>query len=109
MLEFFLILILVFVVWPLLRLYLAVRKAQKQARDAFSQFAGGGNAGDGGRRKAGWSGGRRKSRGKVIDGSVGEYVDFEEIDVKDENGDDREKKTSYRVEQQVVDAEWEDV
>lgn len=89
---------------------MAVRKAQRQARDAFSQFTG--NAGQERRRTGGWTGGKKR-RNKVIDRNVGEYVDFEEVETSGEAGTKPEAgdttKSGYKVEQQVVDAEWEDI
>lgn len=109
--EFVLLIIILFVVWPLLRFYMMLRKAQRQARDAFSQFQGEGK--DGSRqRKGGWSGGRQ-SRKKVIDRNVGEYVEFEEVEISRDSetktGSDSRKESGYKVEQQVVDAEWEEI
>lgn len=108
--EILLIIFLVFVVWPLLKFYMALRKAQRQARDAFSQFSGNRNtANDTGHRKAGWSSGR-KQRKKVIDSNVGEYVDFEEIPAsQNQQSHTKKPNTSYHAEQQVEDAEWEDI
>ncbi len=109
--EIILILILVFIVWPVFKFYLAIKKAQRQARDAFSQFGGGQQQSESRRqRKGGWSG--MRSRKKVIDPNVGEYVEFEEVEVKQEfadTGKNTSSTSSYRVEQQVEDAEWEDI
>ncbi len=107
--EIILILILVFVVWPLFKFYLAIKNAQRQARDAFSQFGGAQQTQDNRQRKGGWSG--MRSRKKVIDPNVGEYVEFEEVEANHESSSANSTKngSSYRVEQQVEDAEWEDI
>ncbi len=104
------LLLVIFLVWPLFRFYLAMRKAQRQARDVFSQFSGNDRTGQ--RRTGGWSG-SRKRRKKVIDDSIGEYVDFEEIETQEQSDskpkEDSNPKAGYKIEQQVVDAEWEDI
>lgn len=52
---------------------------------------------------------------KKIDASVGEYVRFEEIEVTEQtrttvNPDgSTNTKTHFKIEEQIVDAEWEDI
>lgn len=52
----------------------------------------------------------RRRRRKVINSDEGEYVDFEEIDAPEESAADFEYDTSrMRTEEQVSDAEWEEI
>ena len=57
----------------------------------------------------------RNQPAKKIDPNVGEYVHFEEIQIKEEsatkqNADGSETRTTrFTVEEQIVDVEWEDV
>lgn len=46
---------------------------------------------------------------KKIDPSVGEYVAFTEIEVTETTTSQNNTTTNVRVEQQVVDVEWEDI
>lgn len=53
------------------------------------------------------SGSGNQQRRKKIDPSVGEYVSFEEISATRTTSQDTQ--ATYTVEQQVSDAEWEDI
>lgn len=55
--------------------------------------------------------GEPKRRAKKIDPGVGEYIHFEEIEVSSEQKTDAagRRETKFKVEEQVVDVEWEDI
>lgn len=99
-----LILFIVFIVVPLVRFYLAVKRTQKHMRDTFQngqqqqQQSG---------RKSGWTKAPSRRR-KKIDDNVGEYVRFEEIDGSRPNSESN-NTSKVETEQQIVDAEWEDI
>lgn len=103
--DLLIIFFIVFIVWPLIKFFWAIRKAQKQAHRAFEQATG-----------TKW--GQHKSKNhnttsykeKIFDSNVGEYVEFEEVE-HDNTPDNEEKSTSkkFKIEQQVTDAEWEDI
>lgn len=105
MAEILLILFIVFIVWPLIKFFWAIRKAQKQARQAFEQATG-----------TKWGKHNNKNHNttackeKIFDSNVGEYVEFEEVE-HDNSLEREERSTSkkFNVEQQITDAEWEDI
>ncbi|MCM1449266.1 MAG: DUF4834 family protein [Clostridiales bacterium] len=60
------------------------------------------------RRRGGWSAPEKKR--KKIDSNVGEYVQFQEVKVTETTNSSTEENTQgYTVEQQVSDAEWEEI
>lgn len=109
--TFLLILILLFFVWPLLKVVFAIFRAQNNVRrvykEAFDQQKQ--NS-----RKAGRSQTHERQRkGKIFDRTMGEYVEFEEIEcatttTPDESGKTAEQQ-SAKVAQRIVDADWEDI
>lgn len=109
------ILVIIFFIYLLPRImmslfpYLLKRRIRKMYGQTNRRAAG--NSGDGGAREPAAP---RQPR-KKIDDSVGEYVHFEEIDVKveetvqtDADGDTRTEVT-VETEEQIVDVEWEDL
>lgn len=62
------------------------------------------------RKRGGWTQPTRQ-RPKKIDPSIGEYVRFQEIEVTTESNTHTTENSSqsYTIEQQVSDAEWEDI
>jgi len=99
--------------WFLFKIYTSFRAAQRRANDLFNQF-GSQPRQEPGSRKGGWSDTAPKKR-KKIDSSVGEYVEFEDI-AEGHSGTrtQTDDTSSYRsetteVEQQITDAEWEDI
>lgn len=110
---FFLILLIV-ILWPAIKLGYKVHKAQSQARRAYEEAFGynhphkdGGSGGYGSRHRA--SGSRGGHRRKVFTADEGEYVEFEEIEVDIKDARDTPPVGDYKPEQQVEDAEWEDI
>lgn len=102
-LIFFLLFIFIVlpVIFALIRTAFFVHRARKGIRDA---FRGMDNSGKNEQDYA------TPRRGKKIDPDEGEYVAFEDISVSaTETSDDGRRSTRYTVEQQIVDAEWEDI
>lgn len=82
--SFFGLLFLVFIGWLIYnvaRIYLRVRRLQRQGQDFFNQFMGGnpGQSGKGARKPEPDPQPKRPT--KKIDPNVGEYVRFEEVSV----------------------------
>ncbi len=110
-----LILVIVFIIWPIVRAALMFHKIRSQAKRVFRQAAQSQReAGEEQRRanrKGGWSRSRNR-KPKVIQRNEGEYVEWEEITVTDEqpsgNSSGRSSKR-VKVESQISDAEWEDI
>lgn len=103
-----LIALLAYLLWPVVKGMMYVRKVQRNVRDAFEQATRGNGSGAG--RASGSSGTRKKKFGK----DVGEYVEFEEVSVSSgyrETSDApaASSRQSGDAETQVVDAEWEDL
>lgn len=74
-----------------------IRDAFRGTNDAYGQNGGGQDA-------------AAPRRSKKIDPNEGEYVAFEDITISaTETSDNRQQHTRYTVEQQIVDAEWEDI
>lgn len=114
---FFTLLILIllgyFVVWPLIKLGLRINDARRQYNDLFSGAATQQRPGQSASRKPGWSH-TEPAKKKKIDPDTGEYVSFEEIHVSETRVDidattDDGHTDHIEIEQQVVDAEWEDI
>ncbi|MBD5346565.1 MAG: DUF4834 family protein [Bacteroides sp.] len=103
------------------------RKITSQARKAYGEAFGGAygspfppgwndassSASSSARKSASSAQSRRtsKSRRKRIDPSVGEYVDYEEINIDNSSAGSVNADTSetFEVESQIVDVEWEDI
>lgn len=109
--PFFLILILLFFVWPLLKVVFAIFRAQKNVqrvyKEAFDQQKQ--NSRKSGRSQTH----ERQRKGKIFDRTMGEYVEFEEIEcatstISDESGKTAEQQ-SAKAEQRIADADWEDI
>lgn len=104
----FIILILAYLLWPVVKGMMYVRDVHRNVRDAFKQAAGRGAGGN----TANAPGRHRK---KKIDKDVGEYVEYEEITVasatyRETVADDVQgQRRTITSESQVVDVEWEDV
>lgn len=88
---------LIFLIWTAF----FVHRARKGIRDA---FRGTSNSDDSEQSNA------TPRRSKKIDPNEGEYVAFEDITISaTETSDNKQQHTRYTVEQQIVDAEWEDI
>ncbi len=101
-------LLFIFIIVPVLvtlvRAAFFVHRARKSVRDAFRGM----DNGDGGSGQQDCT--ARHRRSKKIDPRDGEYVAYEEIAVSaSETADNGRHSMRYTVEQQIVDAEWEDI
>ena len=52
---------------------------------------------------------RPARQGKKIDPTVGEYVEFEEVQVYESTETDGKKQVKFEAEEQITDVEWEEV
>lgn len=113
MIKFFIILLFVFLIWPIVKLiyYLYsthryVRKQQEAIRDAFTRAYEGTTAEQRHNSEAAPS----RRRKKVFAKTDGEYVEFEEIacDVSDRYTSTTDG-TTYIREEQISDAEWTEI
>lgn len=101
----FLFLIIWFVIVPLARVAITVHRARKRVREVFGGM--GGSTDEGGNDR---SDNEPPRKAKIIDPSVGEYVAYEDIIVSSEETNKNSGTTTrYTIEQQIVDAEWEDI
>lgn len=106
--TFIFLLILFFIIWPLVKVLIALYAVKKRTKNSFGWF---GPFSRGQKRQTAWSRFQRKNK-KKISREIGEYVDFEEISVTASESDKHEdgiKNEEYTVEQQIVDAEWVDI
>lgn len=88
------------------------RKITSQARKAYSNAFGGMDPSDSGRSASASSAGAYSQpvRKKRIDPSVGEYVDYEEINAETSyTASDGATTENFVAESQIVDVEWEDI
>lgn len=111
--SFGLLFLIILAIWigpKLIRGAMFVHRVRKQTRSMFEQMHGTQDA-EPRARKAGWS--SPTPRRKKIDPSVGEYVKFQEVaddaDAPSRHSFDADDTSTYTVEQQVTDAEWEDI
>lgn len=109
-LLFLLILWLLYTLFrPLIRQWVD-RRMQRRFTDAFRQATGTPPPPPRQERRGGWSTVGMRRRKKKIDPSVGEYVKYEDITVTETTTNtDSSQTTDYVREQQIVDAEWEDL
>jgi hypothetical protein len=107
--SFFLLVLLIFlayILWPVVKGMIYVRKVQRNVRDAFEQAARGNGP------ASNTAGSPRRK--KKIDKDVGEYVEFEDITTASSSysetveGPDGSRRVA-ESESQVVDAEWEEI
>lgn len=102
-----LIILAIFILQPLIRGFLAVRRYQNQMKSGYRQATS--TNGNGPSRPGGWSEPMRRHR-KVITREMGEYVAFEDVAVKATVTDpDGTRTTATIEEEQVIDAEWEEI
>lgn len=102
-----LILFLWFVLRPVLRFFLTVRRIQSEARRAAGQERQGEPKPR--ERKAGWT--PPAARRKKFGSDIGEYVEYEEITATSTPPATKQAESGghTRVESQIVDVEWEDI
>ncbi|MCM1111411.1 MAG: DUF4834 family protein [Clostridium sp.] len=109
--------LLVYMAWPLIKVLWKAYSFQRKMRSAFYSSPSGNRQGgeSRGNPRTQTSGEARDpytGRRKKIDRSVGEYVEFEEIEVDSEEEIRRQYGSAgveYRRQQQISDAEWEEV
>ncbi len=107
---FIIFLLFIFIIWPIVHVAGAISKARRQFYDrqeAFRQAYGANNQNNNSRQNQ-----PHKGKRKIFSRNDGEYVEFEEVTTASsytetkKNGYGEER---YTVEQQVTDAEWEDI
>lgn len=125
MLTFLATIFIIYLLWilvkPLLMSY-ARRKYAEKVNDMFNQAFGGGQPFGTGQKQAGRNGssnprgGRREAprypgrKKKIFSREEGEYIEFEEIEVRTEYRSASAKDSSYTPrEPQVSDADWEEI
>lgn len=125
MLTFLATIFIIYLLWilvkPLLMSY-ARRKYAEKVNDMFNQAFGGGQPFGTGQTQAGRNGssnprgGRREAprypgrKKKIFSREEGEYIEFEEIEVRTEYRSASAKDSSYTPrEPQVSDADWEEI
>ena len=110
--KLLLLILLVFVLFPVIKLGTALFRAYRHVKRQAAAFGGFGGSGEPseatgyGRRR------RRKAVRKVFHPDEGEYVRFEEIDVDITEEQERRRRcesTTFHVEEQVSDAEWTEI
>lgn len=102
MATFLFLLLIFFVIIPLFKSAMAIYRAHRAARQFFDQFRR--QAGEG---RAPEPQPQPQKPKKKINAEDGEFVQFE--DLPGETVEYRETYTEITVEQQIVDAEWEDI
>lgn len=105
-----LIILAIFILQPLIRGFLAVRRYQNQMKSGYRQATStNGSGASRASRAGGWSGPMRRHR-KVITREMGEYVAFEDVAVNATVTEpDGTRNTATIEEEQVIDAEWEEI
>lgn len=114
--SFLLLLLVIFLVWPLVKGWLIVHRIRKQAREAFRRTEHHAEDERRNHRPGGWSDGtpRRRRRSKVFSPDEGEYVEWEEVNVDehatvDDESRDNTSRADSAADTRIVDVEWEDV
>ncbi len=102
-----LILFLWFVLRPVLKFFLTVKRLQNEARRATGQ--GRHSEHSQRERKAGWT--TPAARRKKFGSDIGEYVEYEEITATSTPPATKQAESGghTRTESQIVDVEWEDI
>lgn len=103
-----LILVVYFFVWPLLRIGLKINAARKHYADMMNGMGADASSSQKETRRAGWSR-RQSSRRKKIPADTGEYVAFDDIREDVANRPQQGLADDFVCEQQVEDAEWEEI
>lgn len=100
--SFLFLALIIFILWPIIRIAIALFSASRRARKAFTdqyqqQY-----------RQQAQS--QPKQRKKFFSSDEGEYVDFEEISATaTPSGTASQRHDSPAVEPQISDAEWEEI
>lgn len=106
--SFLLLLIIIFIVVPIIRVAITFHRLKRNARQAFESMYG--RAYSSGNRQADREDVTRPPKRKKIERDVGEYVAFEELPPNPDAARESASRSAKAViEQQVVDAEWEEI
>lgn len=118
MLSFILLLLIIFVLWPLVRFGWTIYHVRRQYNDTVNHARQAARQAESANRPGGWSAPRRRPA-KVVRPDEGEYVEWEEVSgttsssssATDADGDTTytSSKTSTYSSERISDAEWEDV
>ena len=107
----FLLLLLIlpvcFIIILIINAVVAVQRLKNRARDMFNR-ATGQSTRQNGRNSSGNNRYQSPPQRKKIDPGIGEYVEFEEIEVLESTQADG-PTVSYRTESQITDVEWEEI
>jgi FtsZ-interacting cell division protein ZipA len=112
--TFLLILLIIFILWPIVKLVWRFNQARSQAQKMYDQFYRQQQSQTDDYQQSGES----ETRRKRFDSSMGEYVDYEEIQddssssqqsTQPSQPSDETPRHSRFDEPQVSDAEWEDI
>lgn len=105
--SFFLLLLILFIVLPLIRVGIRIWQFRRQMRNFMNDpFGTGQNTAGRSRRQPEQPPQRHK---KKIDPDVGEYVAFTEVTVESTVSDGTTEIHTVETEQQIEDVEWEDI
>lgn len=102
----FLLLLFLFIIWPIIRAAMIVNRVKKNARQAYESMYGNQQPRNDAGRKAGWSSSEKKR--KKIDRTVGDYVPFEDMPAQN-TGSKPHTTPDFTAESQISDAEWEEI
>lgn len=110
MFGFFLLILLLVILWPLLKagwqLWSNVRKVRQFMADPAEYYRRQGQKAQ----DSYGSGPKPRQKSKKISRDTGEYVAFEEISVSaEQRAADNAKNVTFREESQITDIDWEDV
>lgn len=97
----FILALIFFILWPILRVLFAVKSAAGRARQAFA----------GQRQQQQRTQSQPRARKKVFARDEGEYVDYEEIaaPASSSPSDTTSRHDNFTPESQISDAEWEEI
>ena len=105
-----LIILAIFILQPIIRAIMAVRRFQRQMKSDYRQATStNGSGASRSSRPGGWSEPMRR-RPKIITREMGEYVAYEDVAVTATvTGSDGSRTPATIEEEQVIDAEWEEI
>jgi len=112
--DIIIILILIFIIWPIIKAAWHIYRLQNKARQMFSQAANAQQSAprDTQQRKAGWSSPVNRKK-KKISRDVGEYVAYETIITSETTSTDSKKSENQTYgsssESRISDADWEEI
>lgn len=113
--EIIIILLIIFVLWPIIRVVWAAYKLKRGYESAMRNARQAAREANRASRPAGWAT-PRGPKAKVVNQNEGEYVEWEEITVSQEatstDGNAksaRRTKVSSYITERISDADWEDI